>query len=231
MSSFWSKKIKPKVRLSTKSILFGAILFILITVLIIWLLPTDHTPSKNSIFLTNGNEVEVHFSIFIATIILAAIALIEFERSNKLDTNELLTFISNRWSSSEIIKARQIIHKIFVAKYRNDNECNPSKNFDKAVINSAIEILEASRKGGIEGEEFIFLLNLLDHFESVSYLHIKNELSFDDIKNIYGNNMIFYYRIFENYIKQRQSHNPDDFLNFTRMYNIFTIDKLESANK
>lgn len=174
---------------------------------------------------TIGNDIEISFLIYIATASLAIIAYVEFHRANQLNTNELLTFISNRWSSKEIIKARQIIHEIFVEKYRNDKICNFSQDFDIAVGATSISVLEMSRKGGKEGKKFIYLLNLLDHFESISYLHVANQIEFDDIKNIYGNNMFFYYQIFKKYIERRQSHHSSDFCNYSKMYNIFSKHK------
>lgn len=169
----------------------------------------------------NGHDLEISFLIYVATAAIAIIAYIEFDRANQLNTNELLTFISNRWSSKEIIKARQIVHEIFINKYRFDNECNPAHDFDKAMVDSSLAVYEMSKKHGDEGKNFIYLLNLLDHFESVSYFHVSKQIDFDNIKNIYGNNMIFYYRILEKYIKQRQSHITQDFCNYTKMYDIF----------
>jgi hypothetical protein len=190
--------------------LFYLLIITAISLSIVYFLSTDKT--------TAGNCVEISFLTYIATAALGVIAYFEFHRAHQLNTNELLTFISNRWSSSEIIKARQIIHEIFVFKYRYDTKGNPQKDFIIAIRNTSNDVYEMSKEIKDKGQNFIYLLNLLDHFESVSYLSISNQINLDDVKNIYGNNMIFYYETFEIYIKQRQSHNPADFLNYSKMY-------------
>ncbi len=195
---------------STHMYLLSLLIIALTSLAIVYFLPTNKS--------TAGNSVEINFLIYIATAALGVIAYIELHRANQLNTNELLTFISNRWSSNEIIKARQIIHEIFVFRYRNDTKGNSQNDFIIAVRNTANDVYEMSRETKEKGQNFIYLLNLLDHFESISYLSISNKINLDDVKNIYGNNMIFYYEAFEKYIKQRQSHNPSDFLNYSKMY-------------
>lgn len=192
--------------------------FIALSILLIYFIPTDHTPDKGSVFLTNGNEVEVHYSIFVATLALVFIAYKEFNRSNNVNINELLTFISNRWSSKEIIKARQIIHEIFVYKYRHDDACNPNKDFKLAMRTTSLEIYAMSKTLGKEGKKFVYLLNLLDHFENICYIYNSNKIDLDNIQNIYGNNIIFYYEALEKYIEQRQNRHSDDFKNFRSVY-------------
>lgn len=182
---------------------------------------------------TKGNDLEISFLIYIATAALAIIAYTEFHRANQLNSNELLTFISNRWSSEEIIKARQIIHEIFVSKYRYDQtnkSDKPEEKFKTAMENTSNDIYELSKKIGDDGKKFVYLLNLLDHFESISYLCTFNQIDINDIndiKNIYGNNVIFYYEAFQSYIKQRQSHKSFDFCNYTKIYSTLK----ESGNK
>jgi hypothetical protein len=154
----------------------------------------------------------------LATIAILLLAYIEFERSNRLHVSEVITFISNRWSSKEIIKARQIIHEIFVKKYRFDSN-NYSDDFLIAVRNTSIAVYEMSRKEGEEGEKFVYLLNMLDHFENTCYLCEYHKIDYPRISKIYGNNINFYYQVFEEYINQRQkSASPDDFLNFKKVY-------------
>lgn len=185
----------------------------IVSLLTVYFLPTSGT--------AGGNKVEVDFFIYIATAALALIAYIEIHRANKLNTIELLTFISDRWSSREIIEARQVIHEIFVKNYRHDKKANPTGDFDLAISLTSVDILNMSRECGEKGENFILLLNLLDHFEGVSYFHNNNQIDFQDIKNIYGNNMMFYYKVFKAYIERRQTHNPSDFYNFTQINNFF----------
>lgn len=169
---------------------------------------------------TKSNDLEISFLIYLATASLAAIAYVEFHRANQLNTNEILTFVSNRWSSPEIIQARQIIHDIFVSRYRYDKKKNPNGDFKIAIRNTSLDVYEMSKKRGTNGKDFVYILNLLDHFESISYISSTNQIDLEDIKNIYGNNMIFYYEILERYIQQRQTRISKDFVNFSKIYKV-----------
>lgn len=113
-------------------------------------------------FLFNKDNIEeIDFLIFIATAALAWIAWYEFNRSNILTGNEFLLFISNRWGSKEVIKARQIIQEFFVIYYRGDNSASKGE-FSSSINEVSKNVIELSRKSKGDGERFIYLLNLLD---------------------------------------------------------------------
>lgn len=209
--------MKTFIKKSARSKIFYSIFLLgLVAAIAVYIIPT--------MSVAGGNDVEISFLIFIATSALGITAYIELNRSYKLNTIELLTFISNRWSSSEIITARQLIHDIFVFNYRH----NPmTKNdYSAAVEKSSDDILKMSRTINQEGRNFIYLLNLLDHFESISYFYFINQITIDEVRNIYGNNMIFYYENLYSYIKQRQSRNSSDFENYSKLYKELKYNKL-----
>lgn len=175
-------------------------------------------------------EAEVHFFIFIATVAIALVAYYEFNRSHRLTSNEFLLFISNRWSSKEIIKARQILHEIFVGAYRDENG-QTKTTFNAALFSVSETVLNMSRSTGIRGENFIYLLNLLDYLETLSYFYIKGDLDLLDIENTCGNNLIFFHESFKQFIEQRRSHDTKFYLNFEKL-NIELVKKsLEASSK
>lgn len=168
-------------------------------------------------FLRQSDNEEVHFFIFIATLFLAVIAYYEFSRSNKLIANEFLLFTSNRWNSTEIIRARQILHKIFIEAYRDKNG-DAKCEFEAALSLVSEKILQMSRSKGKDGDNFIYLLNLLDYLETLSYFYYRGDLTLPDIQNTCGNNIIFFYNSFKYFIEKRQSHDKKFFINFTGLY-------------
>jgi len=165
-------------------------------------------------FLTTHDAEEVHFFIFIATAALVVIAYFEFNRSNKLTANEFLLFTSNRWNSKAIIKARQILHDIFIDAYRDEQ--------GKSKCDLSIALNEVSKKTLLmsrsKGKDFIYLLNLLDYLETLSYFYHRDDLSLTDIQNTCGNNLIFFYESFKAFIEQRRSHDKKYFINFVSLY-------------
>lgn len=167
-----------------------------------------------SFFSTHDAE-EIHFSIFLATVALVLIAYYEFDKSNKLSANEFLLFISNKWNCREIIKARQIIHEIFINAYRNNEK---KVKFQEALSIVSDKILEMSKISGDEGKKFIYLLNLLDYLETLSYFWNRDDLNIKDVQNTCGNNAIFFYECFKSFIEKRQSHNEKYYINFTALY-------------
>lgn len=168
-------------------------------------------------FLTRYDTEEVHFFIFLATLGLALIAYYEFNRSNELTSNKFLLFTSQRWNSKEIILARQILHKIFINRYR-DKQGKPKCKYNVALFKVSEEILRMSRANGKKGNDFIYLLNLLDYLETLSYFCKRGDLKLKDVQNTCGNNVVFFYETFKLFIEQRQSHDKTFFINFTALY-------------
>jgi hypothetical protein len=163
-------------------------------------------------------EPEVSFLIFSATAALAWIAWYEFNRSNSLANNEFLLFISNRWGGSEILKARKIIHELFVSAYRTKNS-KTKNDYDHSLVAISEAILEMRKENGEKGEQFAYLLNLIDYLEVLSYFHNRGNLGIDEIRNTSGNNVIFFYEIFKLYKEHRQRHDKSQFCNFDQLYN------------
>jgi hypothetical protein len=191
--------------------LFKLIIFVLLFCGIAFFLIYDFD------FLNKSREVEVNWFVFTATALLAGVAYFEFNRANKLSSNEFLLFISNRWSSPEIIKARQIIHTLFVQNYRSP-ESSTLNDYNCSLCKTSKDILELSRKVGKDGSDFIYLLNLIDYLETISYFYERGDLDISDIQNTSGHNILFLYAVFQSYKDQRQKHDKTYFANIDKLY-------------
>ena len=170
---------------------------------------------------------EINFYVFLATAVIACIACYEFKRSHELTANEFLLFISNRWGAKEIIKARQILHELFVKSYR-DKRGNAKCEYNRAICDVSELVLQMSRTSGMQGESFIYLLNLLDYLETLSYFFSRGDLEIADIRNICGNNAIFFFESFKLFIEQRQKHDKKYYSNFTYLY--YELKKMQIKN-
>lgn len=194
-----------------KDILVKIIIYIFLLFIICLVIPL-----LDFIFNSHDEE-EIHFLIFLATVALAIIAYNEFKRSHKLNSNEFLLFISNGWRSGEIIKARQILHEIFLKNYRNEKGESKS-DYNQALFDMARDVLEISRKKDDKEKSFIYLLNLLDYLENMSYFYNRGDLDINDVQNTCGNNVIFFYEVFRLYIEQRQLYDKLSFSNYSLLY-------------
>ena len=105
------------MRIFTRKVNSNFIIFLifLISILFVYL-----TVRYDLFFSFSSKErEEINFYVFLATAVIACIACYEFKRSHELTANEFLLFISNRWGTKEIIKARQILHGLFISSYRD----------------------------------------------------------------------------------------------------------------
>ena len=168
---------------------------------------------------------EVSYFIFFATALLAWIAYSEFQRSNMLSKNEFLLFISNRWGSKEVILAREVIHDLFV-KYYRDEESETKGDFKCSVCMVAKDLCAMSHKRISKDAHYIYVLNLLDFLEMVSYFNVRGDLEIDDVDNACGHNFIFYVEKKKKIILQRKNHRKSQYKNIRFLY-----DALKERNK
>lgn len=94
------------------------------------------------------------------------------------------------------------------------NKCE----FSEAMFNVSGLVLQMSRAPDEQGKSFIYLLNLLDYLETLSYFFSRGDLEITDIQNICGNNAIFFFESFKLFIEQRQKHDKKYYSNFTYLY-------------
>lgn len=171
---------------------------------------------------TNLDSVEINYLVALGTVAIALFAYHELNKSNKQTRNNFISYISNRWGSSETIEARQIIHDIY-SKYRLDNN---DSTYEEAVNEVSKKVLEMSDMEGEEGKKFIVLLSLLDYFETLGYFYADGNLDKTDIKNVCGNNLKFIHGIFSLYISKRRKTYKNDFSNFEKLYYDICIDEI-----
>lgn len=168
-------------------------------------------------FLKETRAEEIQWFVFLATALLAGIAYYEFSKANKLSNNEFLLYISNRWGSIEVINARQIIHEFFVNHY-GTKDSPVFSDYPGSLHHTGKDILELSRKSGDDGKSFVYLLNLIDFLETISFFYSRGDLDLDDIQNTCGHNFIFLYKVFELYKQQRQRHDKTYFYNIDLLF-------------
>lgn len=123
------------------------------------------------------------------------------EQNNNQNKLNYLLKIDERWSSKEIIIARKIIHKLYLDVKNQEKE--------KMITNDQIarkigEKIIKLKNDTSSAKDFIYLLNFLDFFETIGYLHYKKSISIDDINELCGNSIRYFFIIFQEYIFYRK---------------------------
>lgn len=135
----------------------------------------------------------------------------------------MLLHIDGRWGSSQSIKARAIIHELYL-QAEKDNE-KLSETLSPQCRDSAIQhcigkkIIELGNRKK-EEEKFIHLLNFLDFMETIGYMEDKGHVTSEELDALCGEALLFNYYIFQPYImhKRIKHNNPEFYENFEKLY-------------
>jgi hypothetical protein len=141
-------------------------------------------------------EAELTYSVLALFIsaILILLAYIKAQEAIEQSRLNYLLRIDERWASPEIIKAREVIHKLYLdakklhPKYENQQI--------KPLIAQAIMDLNDDES---QIKEFIKLLNFLDFLETIGFLHSKKAITTEEVTELLGNSIIYFYDIFSIY--------------------------------
>jgi len=133
---------------------------------------------------------------------------------------EFLLKIDERWTSSEILKAREIIHGLYLTVYKDEQG-------RKKPMEEVYEILGQKIKGMAENQQeksdFIYMLNFLDFMETIGYLCEKNHITWNSLDALCGESLVFnYYKIFAPYIcAERDKYGKQDL--YTAFEKLYTV--------
>ena len=130
------------------------------------------------------------------TFLIVCAGWMQFKSLNKTSKAEFLLRIDERYGSIEIIKARSIIHSYYQETYHKDIDITAHAN----KIGHLILQAEKAQKP----INFIYLLNFLDFLETVSYFTNANYISLDDINELVGGSIKYYYCVYKPFIHTRR---------------------------
>lgn len=202
-------------------VVFLVLFIILASPLVLWKffhleisIPTNKTLTDEFTFL---------YYVLITTItaIIALFSYKQFQHFNENLKADYLLKIDARWGSKEIIKARAIIHHLYLISKRKLNiSSEPEKNelLRKEIGNELIRLAESTN--GNEPQEFLYILNFLDFMEITGYLYSNGQLSKKDLIELFGDSVQFNYEVLKPYIEHRRDvhHNKAFSKEFERLY-------------
>ncbi|VEB35513.1 DUF4760 domain-containing protein [Legionella cherrii] len=152
-------------------------------------------------------------ALFFSTVLILLAYLKTQEAIEQSRINYLLR-IDERWASPEIIRAREVIHKLYLdakklyPQYENQQI--------KPIIAQAIMDLNDDET---QIEQFIKLLNFLDFLETIGYLHSREAITTEEVSELIGNSIIYFYDIFSIYIAyRRKTKDPGFYIKFEKLY-------------
>jgi hypothetical protein len=159
--------------------------------------------------LPDGKETfDASFAYYVLTVTfsLCFLLLAHFKIKSAISNSRAsyLLQMDERWSSSEIIKARKIIHELYL-------NTNPSKNSKQKVIAQIGDMILKIHHDPKRAEDFLFLLNFLDFLETVGFLHRKGHLTAIEIRELSGNSLVFYFAVFKEFVDYRRRTWNDTF--------------------
>lgn len=188
-------------------ILFSALsaitLLFLIAVVFDIFIPKDNYILKHlDDFHKFNDSVLLQFNaaiILILTIVLIIGGWRQIHNANRISKDDILLRIDYRYTSLEIIKARSIIHRLYV-KFEDGKTSREDK-----IINTSAKI-EAMRTSNIirERSEFMYLINFLDFLETIALFYNKGSIDETDLEILSGDSMKFYRDIFGCFIENRR---------------------------
>jgi len=158
-----------------------------------------------NIFVTHDDGIlQLHAaSLIILTFLLVCAAWFAawFPLSdiNKTSKGDFLLRIDERYGSNEIMQARKIIHKFYCATRPENGNISLEVHINKISEEiKKISTIEDSAK------DFIHLLNFLDFLETIAYFTHKNHITYNDIDELLGWSITYYFKVFKPWIYYRR---------------------------
>ena len=204
------KKIRMKYRREfflLTNFIFGSIsvftlLFLTAVVLDIFIPKDNYILSHIADFNKFNNNVLLQFNaaiMLVLTIVLIIGGWRQIHNANKISRDDFLLRIDFRYTSEEIIKARTLIHKIYISF--SDDKISRT---DKIIKTSEkIEKMRTSEDKQ-ESSDFMYLINFLDFLETIALFYNKGSINETDLEILSGDSMKFYRDIFGCFIENRR---------------------------
>lgn len=145
------------------------------------------------------------FSLILLTVIIASIAWIQLRGIHDVRKADFLFRIDERYGQEPIIKARQIIQWL----YRESVNALPDRS-EVIYRNKIAKKIDDLSRDVNRSDEYIYILNLLDFLETISYLANTGKISREDVNNLMGPSMEFFFEIFKPRIEDRRKKYKND---------------------
>lgn len=188
---------------------FLIIIFVIAQIIIIY---NPHFMHPFVHLFKSNIEMEYTWIYYLAscffTFLVVFVAWLQLKSINNKIKDEFLLKIDERWESTELSAAKKILHTL---------ELEHNKDYTK-IGQEIIRMSESKDQNDIDN--FMSIEKLLGFIETIGYLHNKGGSSLDskDIKKLFGEAIMDYYKIFMLYIKKNQDENKNIYKEFSEMH-------------
>lgn len=191
----------------------------------------NHFKIGNSLSFSNQTDtlhnafiVFLTFFLVFFTAIIAHTAHSQMKKLTETSSAEFLLNLDNRWGSDEILKGREIIHKLHCkTKFPN---CSAKHNQNKHIDRISDEIMKIKNDVS-QYKDGVLLLNLLEFLETIAYFANRGRITSEDVDDLLGSSIEYYYLVFEKWIiERRDNYNPNFFGELIKL--IKNIEKIEN---
>lgn len=157
----------------------------------------------------DSNIVKINAaSIIILTALLLLVAYWQLEHilnqikdQKDIAQSQFLLKIDERFGSSNIIKAKAILHKIYL-KTKNKNEISGkihTNEMGRTIVRDSPD----------QSEDFTYLMGLLNLLETLSYFANMGKINKKDVQDLLQGSLFYYYDVFEAWIYERRNKYHD----------------------
>lgn len=159
----------------------------------------------------------------IPAISIAVIAYFQLYKIASANVDSALIMLDNEWRSNNSVKARQIVDEIFQKTYRIDIESKGNFDYSMGIVSQKIyTIFKPSEESQLEdsNKKLIYLLSFIELMDTICFLYLEGEgHNKKQIKNLFKDSILFYYRVFRLYIESSERRSKSRFSNFIQVYN------------
>lgn len=182
------------------SLLIGVVIIVLVCVVF---LGAHFLPFKEGSVLQPHvlyhNELSIlyYLAIVLLTLGLAMIAWFQLGQLSKTVSSDYLLKIDERFHGCNSIRARRIIHALYI-------EAEPDNKNSDVIWNHIGEKIRDMRLDSKKIWQFVCLREFLDFFETLGNLYVNDKITVKEIDDLMGYSILKFYKIFEPYIRDRR---------------------------
>lgn len=210
-----------------------AIIILFFSLLSAWLVWRMYAPEMPGLFpdMDGGGAdsppVQLHAAIEIfLSYALVVVAWVQLSGLQRLEKSKFLLQIVDQYGSEQLIKARSIIHEIYLD---SEAKCiKQTKGAEDSIDQKLIRDEMGQRIVALsminnepDRTKYTYLLSMMDFLETLSYMANEEEIKSEVLSDTLGNSLEFYYEIFyENILKRRSKYNKATYyVEFEKLYN------------
>jgi len=177
----------------------------------------------------NDNSLdELHYVLMVVlTAALVYVAWHQLSGIGRVSKGDFLLRLDERFGTSDVIKARRIIHSLY--RYADKNNKNGPKTLEYLqgqvsiylykLKNNKLDILDYKNDELLQEKHFSLVLNFLDLLEATAFFCNKGYIDGNDLRELSGDSIKYYFGIYKKIIEDRRDRRGENqYYHFVSVY-------------